>query len=223
MKKIGFVCLLLLTVGIFTSVASADSVTYALTIGNNSGSTQLGAYAGPFGDVKVTWVDATHAKVTFTAAADFAFTHTSAADVNVNATSFTISNITGVSAPFASHAPSLSQGSAGAVDGFGKFNGVIDSFDSFSYSTTSISFDITNSSGSWANAAAVLIDNKDGHAVAAGMGACGSAPTSAACTSSTTAFVLTGFATGPLITPEPASLLLLGSGLFSLGLLRRRK
>ena len=54
------------------------------------------------------------------------------------------------------------------MDGFGVFNQTIDSSDGFTHSSSTISFTLTNTSGStWANVAAVLAANSEGLLAAA--------------------------------------------------------
>jgi len=78
--------------------------------------------------------------------------------VNVNATSFTLSGLTGTSpgASFSSVVADLSDGGAGTEDGFGSFNQTINNFDGFTHSWATITFTLTNTSGTWASASNVL-------------------------------------------------------------------
>src|SRR5262249_19052053 len=108
-----------------------------------------------------------------------------------------------------------SDGGAGNEDGFGSFNQTINSFDGFDHSSTTISFTLTNTSGTWGSAADVLAANASGNVVAAPIFVCVDSP---GCTQSSSK-PATGFATqsGPTSTPEPSSTVLLSLALISVG------
>ncbi len=55
-----------------------------------------------------------------------------------------------------------SDGGSGNVDGFGVFNQTINSFDGFPNSSDSISFVVTDTSGTWASASNVMTRNSGG-------------------------------------------------------------
>jgi hypothetical protein len=181
--------------------ASADTITYTLNAFNSGG------VAGPFGTVEVNRTSTTTAIVTFTAASGFKFTDGSSAAVNVNASSFTLTNVVDNGTFLqVKNPPGTSN-----VDGFGSFNGVIDNENSFNGSATSISFTLTNTSGTWASASTVLLANNTGNVVAAHIGVCNTG---------CTAFSQTGFTA---VVPIPAAAWLFGSGLIGLiGIARRR-
>jgi hypothetical protein len=141
--------------------------------------------------------------------------------MNVNATSWTLGAITGSNSGVNFTPGPYSDGGSGTEDGWGSFNQTINSFDGYSHSSDTISVGLTNTSGSWANAASVLAGNAGGFSVGAhifvttlpadGHGGA----------------LATGFAAnGTPGTPEPASMLLVGMGIAGMGafgVYRRKK
>jgi hypothetical protein len=207
------IMLLLLVAGVVP--ASADSITYIITAPN----TALSCCTGPYATVTVTLTSSTTADVTFNSLTNGGFTYlmagNSAAAVNVNASSFSVSSIAGSNSFGGFSASSLSNGGSGNADGFGTFNLNLNAFDGFNHSSTTISFTLTDTSGTWASAADVLANNANGSLAAIHGFAC-----AAPCTVTEGAFA-TGYAAQ---VPEPSSLLLLGgSGLVGLSSFVRRK
>src|SRR5262249_24950643 len=130
-----------------------------------------------------------------------------AADLNVNATTFTVSGLAGTNtlSGFSSVNSNLSNGGTNNADGWGSFNLTIDNFDGFSHSCQSITFTLTDTSGTWGSASDVLTANNLGNLAAAHIFVCAAPVTS--CTSGSLN-PTTGFATN---SPVPAPIV--GAGL----------
>ncbi len=197
--------------------ASADSISYLLTDSN------LGAgFPGPYAEVTVDLLDSTHAQFTFDSFTSGGFIYLmadgGAVGVNVNATSWTLGTVTGTNSIAGFTPGPYSNGGAGNEDGWGNFKQTINSFDGFDNSATKITFTITNTSGTWSNAANVTTGNNDGNILAIHGFACaepGCSPTSGA--------AKTGFASKAEVVPEPASMALMGTFLIgAYGVLRRK-
>jgi hypothetical protein len=203
--------------------ASADTFTSSINTPNSA----ISGFTGPYGTVTVTTSgpNVNTATVTFTSLTNsgniYLFGDGGSVDVNVNATSSTVSGITGSNAGTNFTPGPWTAAGSGNVDGFGVLNQTIDSFDGFTSSSDKISFTLTDNSGTWASAAAVLTPNANGVDAAAHIFVTSSPA------NGNNGALATGFAgEGPgniVITPEPGSLALLGTALAGLGFFSRRR
>ncbi|HXK23749.1 MAG TPA: hypothetical protein VMS55_13840 [Myxococcota bacterium] len=198
------------------SNANADTISYSLGLGNPA----ISGYTGPYVGVLVNRTSGTTADITFTSLSSgsqtFLIGDGGSAAVNVNASTWSLSSILGVNLGTGFSPGPFSDGGSGNQDGFGSFNQKVDDFDGYTHTTSSLSFTLTNLSGSWASAADVLAANASGYVAAAHVfvASCASA---ASCDAGTGALA-TGFAT----VPEPGTASMLGLGLTLLDLARRR-
>lgn len=191
------------------SQVSADSITFNIGVPN----TALTPFPAPYSTVDVNRTSTTTATITFNGLTTGGFTYffggAQALDVNVNATAFTVS----VPIPASLDDAHV----AGNVSTFGNFNVTFDNSDGFTQRFSTGSFDLTNTGGTWASASDVLVANSDGFRAAAHIFAAATSCGNEAC--------VTGFAGdgGLAPAPEPATLLLLGTSLLSLGFAGRKK
>jgi hypothetical protein len=196
---------LALTLGV--GRASAD---VTLTLSNGNPGIAPPVSTGPWGTVLIHLESPTLADFTFTANSGFSFGGQGATGVNVNATSFTVGSL---SANWVS--PNVTSGNE---DGFGNFNVSIDNFDGIGQSQTTLSFKVTNNSGTWANESAVLTANGSGFLAAAHVFVT-SGPNQGS-----TGFAANGPSAPPPV-PEPSAMLIAALGAIGFGgySLRRRR
>jgi protein with PEP-CTERM/exosortase system signal len=146
--------------------AKADFISF-LNVGNPA----ISGFTGPYGTVDIVLVNSTTATATFTSLTNsgniYLFGDGGSVALNVNADTFTVSGITGSNSGTGFTPGPYSQGAAGNEDGFGSFNLTINSFDGFTHSSDTISFTVTNTSGTWASDADVIVFNSDGFDAAA--------------------------------------------------------
>jgi len=218
MGKIKYIAALLIAVAcVGLQQAKADLVTYTVTQGNPA----ISGYTGPYGTVAVIRTDSTHATITFTSLAAsgniYLFGGASSVAVNVNATSWKLGPITGSNSGTGFTPGIYSNGGSGNVDGFGVLNQTINSFDGFKHSSSTISFTLTNISGSWSSAGQVLRANPTGYFAAAHIFVT-TYPANAANGALVTGFAANG---GAQVPDGGATVMLLGAALGALGMARR--
>ncbi|HEY4831015.1 MAG TPA: PEP-CTERM sorting domain-containing protein [Waddliaceae bacterium] len=216
--------LLLFMFSLLTSATVfADTSAFSLITPNSD----LTGFPSPYATVTVTTSgpNSNTATVMFSSDSTGGFLYligaTNAADVNVNATSFTPSNAITTSLPGFTP-PSISFDNNRNVSSFGSFNLNLIFSDGFTNSVNSVTFNLTDNSGTWASAANVLTDNNSGNLAAMHALVC----SSSSCTVGGGA-ITTGFVSGQQVaTPEPGTWLLMGSslmGMYALTALKKRR
>jgi len=199
------------------TVGSAQANSYDLDFGNAA----LSGINGPYGSVDVSLSDSKHAVITFTAGVvdgnQFLFGGEGSADFNVNATSFTATFGSFSQLPGFSLA-SITSGNPGNISSFGHFNQTFDGFDGFTHATTTLSFNVTDISGTWASASDVLTANANGSTVAAHIFVT-SYPGDV-----NNGAIVTGFASdgSPSVPDGGATATMLGAALSAFALIRRK-
>jgi hypothetical protein len=219
MNKIKYIAAVLIAIaGFGLQQAKADVFTSSLNAINFTG------FTGPYGTVTVTLVNSTTATVTFqsnTVAGNiYLFGDGGSVALNVNATTFTATGISGTNSGtgFTPGPYTAIVGAGQQEDGMGKFNLTINSFDGFTHTASTITFTLTDTSGTWANAAAVLTNNTSGFDAAAHVFV-----TSSPANASNSA-IITGFTgEGPQanVPDGGTTVMLLGAALGALGMARR--
>ena len=212
------------------SPANADVITVSI----DTGSSVLSPYPGPYGTVTIDRTSSTTANITFSAVDPYRIGDGGSVDLNVNATSFTFTTPTEttvvepppVTTQFTPTYDSKKGNTPGEVGPFGSFNLSLNNSGGFANTANTVSFTLTDTSGTWASASSVVIANLAGADVAAHIFVCGETPCNPA---DPKGAVVTGYAAGSgggnivFLVPEPLSLSLFGAALVSVAALRRRK
>jgi hypothetical protein len=195
----------------------ADTQTFSISVGNPA----VSGFPGPYATLVVNRTDTTHATLTFTSLTNsgniYLMGDGSSVAVNVRASSWTLGAISGSNAGTGFTPGPYSDGGSGNVDGFGILNQTINSFDGFTHSSDTISFTLTNNSGTWNNANQVLIANSNGVFAAIHVFVTAS-PANAANGALATGFAGNG---GSFVPDGGATVMLLGMALGALGMVRR--
>jgi hypothetical protein len=203
-----------MAIGLAVVLLAPGSASADLTFDLNSANSVISPFPGPYVQVDVgdPFNGGTESTITFThltnGSNDYLMFDSGSAGVNVNATSFTVSGISGTGPQ---NTPVLSFAGSKNLDGFGSFNLTIDDGDGFKNRAFTITFTVTNTSGTWGTASDVLTPNSKTGALAAshvGVSVSGGA------FGSNTGYV--GGNGGSIITPqsvpEPSTLAVAGLG-----------
>jgi VPDSG-CTERM motif len=202
----------------------ANAVTW-FTSSLNQGNSSISGFAGSYGNVTVILTSSTTATVAFTsntvAGNTYLFGAAGAVALDVNATTFSVSNIMGSNSGTGFTPGPFTVGS-GQEDGFGMFNLQISSFDGTGHASSMIIFSLTNTSGTWGSAAAVLAFNSNGFDAAAHIFVMTS-PANASIITLATGYAGDGTAvvTAVVVPDGGTTVMLLGAALGALGMARR--
>jgi hypothetical protein len=219
MNKIKYIAAVLIAIaGLGLQQAKADTFSFNLSAGNPA----ISGFPGPYATVTVNRTSTTTATITFTsltaAGNIYLFGDGSSVAVNVNASTFTLGAITGSNAGTGFTPGPWSNSGSGNVDGWGVLNQTITSFDGFTHSSDTISFTLTNTSGTWGTAGQVLIANANGVFAAAHIFVTAS-PANAKNGALATGFAANGG--GTQVPDGGTTVMLLGAALGALGMARR--
>ena len=219
MNKLKYLATLMIAIAGF-GLQQAKAFESDLSAGNSA----ISGFTGPYAHLSITLVNSTTATVTFTSLTNsgniYLLGDGGSVALNVNAASFSVSGISGTNSGTGFTPGPFTQQAGGNEDGFGAFNLRISSFDGFTHSSDSITFTLTNLSGTWATQADVVTANAAGFDAAAHIFV-----TSFPANASNSALA-TGFAAepghGPPGVPDGgATVMLLGAALGALGMVRR--
>jgi hypothetical protein len=218
MNKIKYIMPILIAIAsLGLQQVKADVFTFDLSVPNSA----ISGYAGPYVNVSVNLTSSTTATITFTsltaAGNIYLMGDGSSVAVNVNASSWTLGGITGTNSGTGFSPGPYSNGGSGNVDGFGVLNQTINSFDGFTHTANSITFTLTNTSGTWSSAANVLVANSQGVFAAAHIFVT-TFPANASNTALATGFAANG---GGQVPDGGTTVMLLGAALGALGMARR--
>ena len=153
---------LFIAVLLIASNAMADTLNLFISVPN----TAVNPYPAGYINLLVDRTSSTMATFTFTSMNVAPYIYLmgdgSSVGVNLNATSWTLGAITGSNALAGFSPGPYSDSGSGNVSSFGTFNQTIQSFGGFTNTSDTISFGVTNTSGTWATVADVLKANSDG-------------------------------------------------------------
>src|ERR1700676_5529179 len=150
--------------------ALADTQTITINTANTGLDTGSGGCCtGPYATVTINRSSTTSATISFDSLTNHGFTYLigsqNGAGVNVNG-AFSVSAISATNSLSGFSGPTVSDGGASNMDGFGSFNDTIAFFDGFTHTATHLQFTLTaTGSNTWATAAAVLTPNANGREV----------------------------------------------------------
>jgi hypothetical protein len=219
MNKLKYIAAVLIATAGF-GLQQAKAFESDLSVGN-TGPTGISGFPGPYAHLSITLVNSTTATVTFTSLTNngniYLMGDGGSVALNVNATSFSVGTITGTNSGTGFTPGPLTFAGAGVEDGFGSFNLTINSFDGFTHSSDTITFTLTNLSGTWASQADVVTPNASGFDAAAHIFVT-SSPADAL-----NGALSTGFAAEPGhgVPDGGTTVMLLGAALTALGTMRR--
>ena len=157
---------LLLVPLILFALAVQPAVATPITLSLGVANSDIAGYTGPYGTVTIS-LSGNVATATFTAldggGYHYLFGDGGSVALNVNATTFTSGTITGSDQPQSpNRTPEFTVGQGG-VDGFGSFNFKVDNFDGYQNSVRTVTFTLTNTSGTWSSENDVLTANAEGY------------------------------------------------------------
>ena len=193
-----------------TGTFAQTTVNLQLTNGNSA----LSGYSGPYANITISIVggDADFTITTDSNATNQYFLGDSGTFGFVSTAAGTIGSVV-ENGTF----DSAQNGTGGNIDGFGTFNYQITNSDGTGDSLSSLTFVFTPTSGSFTNVSDFLGTNADLASLAGHVFVCTAGQTQSECAASMA--LTTGFASN---TPEPASMVLFGTGLLIFGGILRR-